>query len=189
LKSRMWKLLIPAVLIVVLLPVMNLFVKADNSNKLSRSMEKDASFQPVAAVLEGKCAGCHVPGANLPFYADFPLAGGLIHKDIARGLRFIDMQDAFSSTEGPVSQPVLAKLEYVLSKDSMPPLRYRVMHWDSGLDDKDRDVMSTWIHDVRAAHYINSDSAPRFRDEAVQPLPLAGRLEPRADGPGRAALT
>ena len=132
------KLVILVVVVVVLaalaFPVLNLLIKPDNSGKIAAIRGADAAFAPVAVVLEAKCAGCHRPEAALPFYAGFPLAGGIIEKDIALGQRYFDFEAELGTAATPVPEVALAKLEYVTEKGRMPPGRYKALHWDSGLN-------------------------------------------------------
>jgi len=169
--KKLVKLVIFLILLGLLFPVANLFVKPDNSGTLSNLRPSDKSFEPVAHLLEGKCTGCHLPDAELPFYADFPIASGILEGDIAEGLRFIDMKDAFGSDADPVSEPCLAKIEYVVEQGTMPPHRYLAMHWDAGLGEDEAKSVTQWIGTVRKAHYATEGVAPAFAAEAVQPLP------------------
>ena len=48
----------------------------------------------------------------------------------------------------PLNAVQLAKLRRVVDDRSMPPLRYTAMHWNAGLGDKERQVLSAWIDKV-----------------------------------------
>ena len=50
----------------------------------------------VAAILEdGGCASCHSANPELPFYASFPVAEGMIMKDVEDGYRAFDVEPVF----------------------------------------------------------------------------------------------
>ncbi len=169
--KKLVKFLFLLIVIGLLFPVANLFVKPNNLDALTGLRPGDAAFEPIAYLLEIKCAGCHLPGADLPFYARFPVAKGIMEDDIAEGLRFMDMKEAFGRKEEPVSEPSLAKIEYVVDQGSMPPHLYRAMHWDAGLGEDETREIDSWIDSVRKAHYATEGVAPRFAAEPVQPLP------------------
>lgn len=172
--KRLFKLLVLVVVIAVLFPLANLFVKPCNEGALSNLRPGDAAFEPVAELLEKKCVGCHLPDADLPFYAGWPVASGMMEGDIAEGLRFMDMKKSFSSADRPVSETSLAKIEYVVDTGSMPPHQYMALHWDAGLGDSDKETMNGWLDDVRLANYSTEGVADSFKADVIQPLPLAG---------------
>lgn len=174
-------LLLGVVVIVVALafPVLNLVIKPDNGGRIAGLRPGDPDFAPVAAVLEAKCAGCHVPGAELPFYASFPVASTMIGADIDKGLRWLDLSKDLSSESAPVSEVVLAKLEYVVKRGSMPPGKYTALHWDSSLSGDDVALIGGWIEKTRAKHFSTGAAAAAHANEPVQPLvPIEG-LDPK----------
>ncbi len=176
--KKLVKLVVFLILLGLLLPVTNLIVKPDNSGSLSSLRPGDSAFEPVAHLLEAKCTGCHLPDAELPFYAGFPIASGILEGDIIEGLRFIDLKKAFGSASNPVSEPSLSKIEYVVEQGTMPPHRYLAMHWDAGLGGDDAQSVTEWIGAVRKAHYATEGVAPEFAAGAVQPVPKVEGVNP-----------
>ena len=49
------------------------------------------SEQTLAILEKGGCLACHSSDAELPFYADFPVAGDLVKKDVSDGYRAFDI--------------------------------------------------------------------------------------------------
>jgi cytochrome c peroxidase len=170
-KKKLFKFTIAVLVIAFLLPLSNLFFKADNSGSLTGLGPAGPAFDRVASLFEKDCAACHVPEANLPFYAGFPVARGLMEKDIAAGLRFLDLKAAFSTGNGPVQETVLAKIDHVTNRGTMPPTPYKAMHWGSGLGDDEKKSIKEWTGKIRTEHYAVPGTAPEFRTEVVQPLP------------------
>ena len=71
---------------------------------LSTPSEELSPKARVAAILEeGGCLSCHTANAELPFYADFPLAGDLIKADIEEGYRAFDIAPLMEN-------PIIARL-------------------------------------------------------------------------------
>ena len=62
----------------------------------------------VAEILDkGGCIDCHSANAELPFYADMPLAGDMLKKDIEEGYRAFDIEPlAHALKSGETPNPV-----------------------------------------------------------------------------------
>ncbi len=168
--KRLMKLVIILVVIAVLFPLANLVFKPDNEGAITGLRPGDADFEPMAVLFEEKCAGCHLPDAALPFYSGWPVASGMIEEDISTGIKFLDMTTAFVPAERPVGETVVAKIEFAVDTNSMPPHQYKALHWDAGLSESDRDALNAWIDGVRLAHYSTPDAAKAFKAEVIQPL-------------------
>lgn len=170
--------------IVLVIPLSNLFLGAPIGTPLTVRGPADPLFSKVAAILEGQCLDCHSLETRLPFYAASPLIGDLINEDVEEGRVAMDMLDALLPPAGiPVSEVVLARLEQVVVKDSMPPGRYLALHWDKGLEEDDAAVILAWISDVRIRFHAPPGLASPVRARAIHPLP-----PPPAEDPRRVAL-
>jgi len=163
-------ILIVLVLIGLVVPISNLFAKPDNSGRLAALGTEGAE---VAAILEKKCVVCHTPGAALPFYADFPLASGIVQGDIEHGLRYLDW-----TQEEPTSEVALAKLECAVESGAMPPGRYMMMHWDGGLSGEEKGEILDFVHGVRAERYATGAAAPEHAASPLQPLVAPEGMNP-----------
>ncbi|MFH1811139.1 MAG: cytochrome c peroxidase [Pseudomonadota bacterium] len=167
-------LIILVILVVgaLLFPVSNLVVGAPLVKLASGSA--DPGLGKVASTLEQKCTNCHTSKPVLPFYASFPVAKGMIEADMRQGLRFLDLVGALSPESGAAVNPaVLAKLEYTVQRDEMPPGRYRMLHWDGGLSQAEKDALLGWIREVRKSNYATADAPANLQGQVLQPLPLA----------------
>jgi len=69
-----------------------------------------------------------------------------------------------------VGETVLAKMEWVILNDTMPPAKFAVVHWGSRLSDQDKKDILTWVAQTRKAHYA-TDAAPEHANEPIQPIP------------------
>lgn len=150
--SKKLGLAVGVVLIAVLaLPITNLLVGQPTKTALTAKKAANPSLQQVAAILENKCAHCHVPNTPAPFYAAIPGFSGVIASDVAEALASIDLAaELFPGENAKIAEPVLAKIEREIAAGSMPPAPYRAFHWSSGLSDSDKSVLKNWIAQTRA---------------------------------------
>ena len=128
-------------------------------------------FASVSGIVQDKCMACHSRGYDLPFYAKIPGISGIIEKDYRDGIRAMDLnQELVQRKDRPVGETVLAKMEWVILNDTMPPAKFAVVHWGSRLSDQDKKDILTWVAQTRKAHYA-TDAAPEHANEPIQPIP------------------
>ena len=96
---------------------------------------------------DGGCLSCHSADPELPFYAELPVAGKIVMKDIDSGYRAYDMTKFMEElkVDGNVSPVDLAKIEKVVMDDRMPMPKYYLVHWGSSLTQAKRDIVLDWI--------------------------------------------
>lgn len=176
------RLLVIVVILVVLglsLPISNLLVGLPE-NTLSTADIEDPVFARAVEILSHKCVNCHTPEYRLPFYANFPIAKGIITQDIEDGTAYINyLEELFPPDGQPVGEVVLAKTEQTLIEGSMPPHRYLALHWNGGLRKAEKEDLQKWIYDVRAKNYATPGAAPQFANEIAQRIPEDGGADPR----------
>ena len=80
------------------------------------------------------------------------------------------LQELVQRKDRPVGETVLAKMEWVILNDTMPPAKFAVVHWGSRLSDQDKKDILTWVAQTRKAHYA-TDAAPEHANEPIQPIP------------------
>ena len=130
-----------------------------------------SKFASVSGIVQEKCMACHTKGYDLPFYAKVPGIRSIIEKDYNDGLRAMNLnQELVQSKDKPVGETVLAKMEWVINNDTMPPAKFAVVHWGSRLSDKEKKQILDWVATTRKAHYA-TDAAPAHANEPLQPLP------------------
>ncbi|MDX9973224.1 MAG: cytochrome c peroxidase [FCB group bacterium] len=173
-KRLVLAVIILGILLIVAVPVTNLFTDLPNV-PLAKAAEGDPVQQAALAVLSRKCGNCHSEDYKLPFYASLPVAKGLIEKDIRTGQEYMNYAKALNSDGGkPISETVLAKTEYTIQKGEMPPGRYVALHWNGALNAAEKKAVLDWIAQVRKQHYATG-AAPEFANEPLQPLkPIEG---------------
>ena len=97
--------------------------------------EGSTNQKAIYALNEAGCIMCHSKNAKPPFYASIPIVGSLIKSDMQMGLRAYDITDTVKAIESgaKVSSTDLAKIEYAVDSNTMPPLRFKIVHWKSNI--------------------------------------------------------
>ena len=136
-------------------------------------------FSKVSGIVLDKCMSCHSRGYELPFYASIPGIKQIIEKDFADGVRAMDLNLELveAAKSKPVSETVLAKMEWVTVNETMPPAKFTAIHWGSKMSDQDRKDVLDWVKATRAAHYATGLAAPDKANEPLQPLPKSLRVD------------
>jgi cytochrome c peroxidase len=120
---------------------------------------------------EGGCLSCHSADPEVPFYAELPVAGKIVMKDIDSGYRAYDITKFMEElkVDGEVSPVDLAKIEKVVLDDRMPMPKYYLVHWGSSLTSAKRAIVLDWIQSRRIEMY--DDNLPESRaGEPVRPI-------------------
>ena len=167
-------LLVVLVLLPTLTIVTNALIMPPEGTPLTTELVAlHPDFEPAAHLLEDKCLDCHAAAGTKPFYASLPIVSSVVAKDIETGRTYIDLVADLQPFEptGPIPEAALAKLEYVLQRDTMPPAAYALLHWDRVLDDQQRALILEVIAQHRAKHYPKPAVAPEFVSKPFRPLP------------------
>ena len=157
-----------AVGLLVVAAVMTVVYKAVNQVP---SAELPLNEQVHQIFTDGGCLSCHSAEPELPFYADLPLAGDVVKADIDSGYRAYDMTKFMEDLKvGAQVNPVdLAKVEKVVLDDRMPMAKYYLVHWGSSLTDAKRDIVLSWVQQMRASLYNDGLTGDRA-NEPVRPI-------------------
>ena len=94
---------------------------------------RQSYLQTVKPIFETKCFDCHSAFTTYPWYYHLPGIKTLLDNDIKEARSHIDMSKDFPflSHETPLND--LNSIQESVLKGHMPPLRYRLMHWDATL--------------------------------------------------------
>ena len=142
--------------------------------------ELSLNEQTLQILENGGCISCHSSDPELPFYAQMPVAGDLVQKDVMEGYRAYDITPLVSALEsGSMPNPVdVAKVEKVAMDKSMPLAKYYLMHWGSQMTAAKRDVIISWARSYREAHY-HDGLAGVHAGEPVRPIAEALPVDAR----------
>lgn len=112
-------------------------------------------FSKVSDIVMDKCMACHSRNYDLPFYAKIPGIKEIIEKDFNDGLRAMDLNLELveAAKDKPIGEATLAKMEWVIVNETMPPAKFTAVHWGSRLSSEDRAAIIDWVKASRAAHY------------------------------------
>ena len=74
----------------------------------SKDLAADAQMQEI--ITSGGCLQCHSGSPDLPFYANWPVASGMVQKDVTQGYRAFDMTEMAEALKAgkPVGKVALA---------------------------------------------------------------------------------
>jgi cytochrome c peroxidase len=127
------------------------------------------------------CYYCHSTQAVFPAYASLPGIRQLSRFDVDKGQRYFRLDALFDALRDGTTpgQADLAKLERVVTNGSMPPARFRAVHWTTGLNTQERRDLLEWIAHERKLWYVTPGVAAAFENDPVQPLPHALPSDPR----------
>ena len=159
------------------LPLSNLMLdRTPDPELLARNDDPDLSS--AMPVLLASCTDCHTQRTRKPIYMKIPPASWLIAGHIEEARDHFDMERELFPEEGPPTQAALAKVAQALDDGTMPPLSYRMMHWNAGLNETKRAALDSWIRRSRArANNAENLDDPLYA-RAVLPLVPPTGLDP-----------
>ncbi len=127
-------------------------------------------FQNVGGIVKEKCMACHTKGYELPFYAKIPGIKDIIERDYRDGLRAMDLRVELVdlNKDQPVGESTIAKMEWVVKNNTMPPAKFTAVHWGTSLSDQDKKDILEWVKTTRAEYYASKGMAEKHANEPVQ---------------------
>ena len=99
----------------------------------------------VKPIFDKSCFDCHSSATRFPWYSDLPGAKQLIQKDVSEAKTHVDMTNDFPFESHGTPKEDLEAIRDSVRDGSMPPFRYRIMHWGSGLNDEEKARVLDWI--------------------------------------------
>lgn len=173
-------------LLALAVPVANLVIGGPRDTALTKPGPTEPSTARVAAILESRCASCHVDGLEVPFYARVPGASALIRTDVERGLASLNLVAALvPDAKAAQSEVALAKIERQIRAGEMPPARYLALHWNAAVRGRDKEAVADWIRETRVALYAPGGLPREVASRPVHPLPARVEVDPRKASLGR----
>ena len=99
----------------------------------------------VKPIFQKKCLNCHGTGNPLPWYSTIPGPKQLILYDIKEAKEHMDMTNDFPFSGHGTPSDDLKALAETVKEGSMPPFRYKIMHWRSSLNESDKKTINEWV--------------------------------------------
>jgi cytochrome c len=93
------------------------------------------------AVLVNKCADCHSSETRWPVYARIAPGSWLIERDIVEARKKMDLSH-WEQMPADKQQVLTAKIFEEAKSGDMPPLQYRLLHWNAKLSKADVQTLS-----------------------------------------------
>lgn len=112
--------------------------------------------QVMSILKQNDCFVCHSRNPQLPFYSSFPIIGPKMSEHTYHAYRFMDLE---SKMNEDIDDVTLSMLDHAVSYGSMPVVGYRLIHWGTGFNRKEKSVIAGWIRNKRGY------------DEPVCPIP------------------
>ena len=114
-------------------------VSAKLNNQINEDYEKN-----VKPIFVQKCFNCHGATTNYPWYYKIPGAKGVIDDDIAEAKKHLDFSDGFPFKSHSSPKEDLEAIVKSVEEGEMPPLRYRILHWNSRLTTEELQIVREW---------------------------------------------
>ncbi len=102
-------------------------------------------LKTVKPIFQISCFNCHSSHTKYPWYHFLPGIKKLIDSDISESKKHLDMTNDFPFQGHGSPEKDLEAIGNVVNKGTMPPFRYRMMHWGSGLSKEEREIIMKWI--------------------------------------------
>lgn len=122
-----------------------------------------ASEQVVSILSQNDCFVCHSKTPALPFYASFPVIGPKMKEHTQHAVKFTDLE---SKVCDDIDEVTLSMLDHAVSYGTMPLTEYKMIHWGTGFNKKEKSVIAGWIQSKRGT------------DEPVSVLPSTVEVDP-----------
>lgn len=114
-----------------------------------KSIPEGTANQQVMAILQqNDCFVCHSQQPELPFYASLPVIGSMIQEHVTSGTRFTDLQAKLADLDH-VDPVTISMIDHAVSYGTMPLAEYKMIHWGTGFDSKEKSILSAWIREKR----------------------------------------
>jgi cytochrome c len=116
--------------------------RAEPAEGLGTLLEAANMPADVKAVLVTKCADCHSNETRWPVYARIAPGSWLIERDIVEAREHMDLS-RWQQIPADQQEVLAAKIVQEAKSGDMPPLQYRLLHWDAKLSQGDVQTLST----------------------------------------------
>jgi cytochrome c len=127
----------------------------------------EASTVPpvVRDLLAAKCADCHSTQTRTPIYGRFAPVSWLLERDIVGARKAMNLSnwDTYSTDE---QATYAAKIVQEFRTNRMPPLQYRIIHWNAKTTGSDEKNLMEWVR---------GSSAPDSGAQATNGDPIRGQ--------------
>src|ERR1700730_14438101 len=135
------------------------------------------------AVLVSKCADCHSSETRWPGYARVAPGAWLIERDIVEARKKMDLS-RWETMPVEQQEVLTAKIVQEAKSGDMPPLQYRLLHWDAKLSKGDVKALSMLGKSARGTEAALGGDGDAVHGKAVFEKRCTGCHAPEADRKG-----
>ena len=115
--------------------------RVESAKGLGTLLEGATMPADAKAVLVNKCADCHSSETRWPVYARIAPGSWLIERDIVEARKKMDLSH-WEQMPADKQQVLTAKIFKEAKSGEMPPLQYRLLHWNAKLSKADVQTLS-----------------------------------------------
>ena len=136
---------------------------------LRKSIPENLSYNEKLKIIfeQNDCYACHSNNPNTPFYSNFPIIGDQVKDDILKAQKYLLLDEVNIEN---INEADFAKIEQTMLTGSMPLLKYKVIHWGTGFNKKEKNIIATWVREERVKKYASCQVSPIFENEPIRPL-------------------
>jgi len=141
------------------------------------------------AVLVAKCADCHSNATRWPVYARIAPGSWLIESDIVEARKKMDLS-RWETMPVEQQQVLMAKIFQEAKSGDMPPMQYRLLHWDAKLSQGEVHTLSMLGKSGGGSEAVFAGAGDAVRGKAVFEKRCIGchALEADREGPRLAGV-
>lgn len=99
----------------------------------------------IKPIFKRACYDCHSTQTRYPWYYDVPGVKQWMDSDIREAMKHMDMTNDFPFRGHGSPQKDFEAIRKVVQDNSMPPFRYKMMHWDAVMTDVEKEVVLKWV--------------------------------------------
>jgi cytochrome c len=131
----------------------------------------------VRAILTEKCADCHSMQTRAPIYGRFAPVSWMMERDIVEARKAMNLSEWEAYTPDQ-QQTFAAKIAEETKAHQMPPVQYRLIHWNARVNDAEIRILAGW------AHASSGPSGSESNQQAGEGDPVRGKelFEKRCTG-------
>ncbi len=99
----------------------------------------------IKPIFQKSCYDCHSSTTTYPWYSKIPGPKQLMESDMAEAKVHLDLSNGFPFKGHGTPMSDLEAIGEEVAEGEMPPWRYRIMHWNSGLTDDEKQKIKAWV--------------------------------------------
>lgn len=104
-------------------------------------------LKTVKPIFQNSCFNCHSSQNHFPWYHSLPFVNGFLGSDVQEAKKHMDLSNDFPFKGHGTPEEDLEAIGKSVREGAMPPFRYRLMHWRSGLSKEEKGKIFKWVEE------------------------------------------